>query len=191
MFIFILSRGIIKKLFILLGQTKVKVLIQTLKFLNLCSNLLLECKRNMFLCLSVTFVVLLVILDQNYSLMRQKPKLETRSSYSKNTNIPKFVHVCHFCGIRGHVHPNRHKLKFKNSVFQFRICDFISPASSPDKLFHMLLKNLSLLACEMKLQDFSLSQKKSVIPQIHSGSHGFSPTKSKTHAVWVRKDSLR
>ena len=46
-------------------------------------------------------------------------------------------------------------------------------------------------ACERNLQDFSLSRKISVIPQIHSVSHGFSPTKPKTCAIWVRKDSLR
>ena len=46
-------------------------------------------------------------------------------------------------------------------------------------------------ACERNLQDFNLSQKIGVIPQIHSASHGFSPTKPKTHAIWVRKDSLR
>ena len=86
---------------------------------------------------------------------------------------------------------NCHKLKFKNSVFQSRICDDISPAISPNKLFQMLLKNLSLLACERNLQDFSLSQKIGVIPQIHSASHGFSPTKPKIRAIWVRKDSLR
>ena len=46
-------------------------------------------------------------------------------------------------------------------------------------------------ACEKNLQDFSLSQKIGVIPQIHSASHGFSPTKPKTRAIWVRKDLLR
>ena len=46
-------------------------------------------------------------------------------------------------------------------------------------------------ACERNLQDFSLSQKISVISQIHSVSHGFSPTKLKTHAIRVRKDLLR
>ena len=46
-------------------------------------------------------------------------------------------------------------------------------------------------ACERNLQDFSFSQKIDVIPQIHSASHGFSPTKLKTRAIWVRKDSLR
>ena len=44
-------------------------------------------------------------------------------------------------------------------------------------------------ACERNLQDFNLSQKIGVIPQIHFASHG--PTKPKTRSIWVRKDSLR
>ena len=76
-------------------------------------------------------------------------------------------------------------------MFQSRICDDISPVLSSYKLFHILLKNLSLLACERNLQDFSLSQKIGVIPHIHSTSHGSSPTKPKTCAIWVRKNSLR
>ena len=46
-------------------------------------------------------------------------------------------------------------------------------------------------ACERNLQDFSLSQKIGVILQIHSASHGFSPPKPKTRAIWVRKNLLR
>ena len=126
----------------------------------------------------------------NCSLLRQKPKSETRFVV-RNTDVPKFVSVCHFCGISDHIRPNCHKLKFKHFVFQSRICDDISPAMSSYKLFHILLRNLSLLACEMNLQDFSLSQKIGVIPQIYSASHGFSPTKPKTRAIWVRNDSLR
>ena len=127
---------------------------------------------------------------QNYSLLRQKPKSETRLII-RNTDVPKFVPVCHFCGVHGHICPNCHKLKSKYFIFQSRICDDISPTISPYKLFHIFLKNLSLLACERNLQDFSLSQKIGVIPQIHSASHGFSPTKPKTCAIWVRKDSPR
>ena len=126
----------------------------------------------------------------NCSLLRQEPKLVTGNP-TRNTDVPKFVPVCHFCGVHGHIRPNCHKLKFKHSVFQSRICNDISTAISPNKLFHMLLKNLSLLACKRNLQNFSLSQKIGVIPQIHSASHGFSPTKPKTRAIWVRKDSLR
>ena len=126
----------------------------------------------------------------NCSLLRQKPKSET-IFVVKNIDVPKFVHVCHFCGVSGHIHHNCHKLKFKNSIFQSRISDDTSLAISPNKLFHMLLKNLSLLAYERNLQNFSLSQKIGVIPQIYSASHGFSPTKPKTCAIWVRKDSPR
>ena len=96
----------------------------------------------------------------NCSLLRQKPKSETRFAV-RNTDVPKFVPVCHFCGVFG---PNCHKLKSNNSVFQSRICDNISLAISPYKLFHILLKNLSLLACERNLQDFNFSQKIGVIP---------------------------
>ena len=60
-FISLILREIIKKRLILLGQKKIKVLMQALK---LSLNLLLECIRNLFLCLPVTFMVLLVILDQ-------------------------------------------------------------------------------------------------------------------------------
>ena len=92
----------------------------------------------------------------NCSLLRQKPKSKTRFVV-RNTDVPKFVSVCHFYGVSDHIRPNCHKLKFKHSVFQSRICDDISPAISPYKLFHIFLKNLSLLACERNLQDFSLS----------------------------------
>ena len=118
----------------------------------------------------------------NYFLLRQKPKSETRFVV-RNIDVPKFVLVCHFCGVSGHICRNCHKLKFKHSVFQSRICDDISPTISSYKLFHILLKNLSLLACERNLQDLSLSQKICVIPQIHSASHGFSLTKPKTRAI--------
>ena len=92
----------------------------------------------------------------NCSLLRQEPKPVTRNP-TRNTDVPKFVPICHFCGVRGHICPNCHKLKFKHFVFQSRICDDISLAISPYKLFHILLKNLSLLAYERNLQDFSLS----------------------------------
>ena len=92
----------------------------------------------------------------SFSLLRQKPKSKTRFVV-RNTNVPKFVHVSHFCGLSGHIRPNCHELKFKHFLFLSRICDDISPTISPNKFFYMLLKNLSLLACERKLQDFSLS----------------------------------
>ena len=92
----------------------------------------------------------------NCFLLRQEPKLVTGNP-TRNTDVPKFVLVCHFCGVYGHIRPNFHKLKFKHLVFQSRICDDISPAISSYKLFHIILKSLSLLACERNLQDFNLS----------------------------------
>ena len=53
----------------------------------------------------------------NCSLLRQKPKSETRFVV-RNTDVPKFVPVCHFCGVSSHIRLNCHKLKFKHSVFQ-------------------------------------------------------------------------
>ena len=89
----------------------------------------------------------------NCSLLRQKQKSETRFAV-RNTDVPNFVPVCHFCGVSDHIGPNCYKLK--HAMFQSRICDDISPPISHDKLFHLLLKNLSSLACESKLQDFNL-----------------------------------
>ena len=90
----------------------------------------------------------------NCSLLRQKPKSKCRFVV-RNTDVPKFVPFCHFCGVSGHIRPNCHKLKFKNSVFQSRICDDISLANK--FICEDSLKILNLLAFERNLQDFSLS----------------------------------
>ena len=89
----------------------------------------------------------------NCSLLRQKPKSETRFVI-RSTDVPKFFHVFHLCAVSGHIRSNFHKLKFKNSIFQSRICDDVSPVISPYKLFHIPLKNLSLLACEKEFAGF-------------------------------------
>ena len=44
-------------------------------------------------------------IKSNCSLLRQKPKSETRFVV-RNTDVPKFVPVCHFCGVSGHIRPN-------------------------------------------------------------------------------------
>ena len=115
----------------------------------------------------------------------------TRNPFRK-TDVPKFVHDYHFYGVYDQISNNCHKLKFKLSMFHFMICDDISDAISPNKLFHMLLKNLSLLAYERKLQDFSLSdQKKFVSPYMHYAFVGSSSTKPKTRVVWMIRGLLR
>ena len=72
----------------------------------------------------------------NCFLFRQEPKPVTGNP-TRNIDVPKFVPICHFCGVHGHIRPNCHKLKFKHSVFQSKICDDISPAINPYKLFHI------------------------------------------------------
>ena len=65
----------------------------------------------------------------NCSLLRQKPKSETRSIV-RNIDISKFVLVCHFCGCLVIFVLTVIKLKFNHSVFQSRIGDDISPVIS-------------------------------------------------------------
>ena len=43
----------------------------------------------------------------NCSLLRQKPKSETRFTV-RNTDVPKFVSVFHFYGVSGHIRSNCH-----------------------------------------------------------------------------------
>ena len=96
---------------------------------------MLECKKKSIFMPTCHLCGVVGHIRPNCSLLRQKPKHVTRS-VSRNTNVP----VCHFCGVIGHICPNCHQLKFKNSVFQSRICDDISLAISPYKLFHILSK---------------------------------------------------
>ena len=59
----------------------------------------------------------------NCSLLRQKPKFETRTVV-RNTDVTKIVPVCHFCGVHGHIRPNCHKLKFKHFMFHLKFLLF-------------------------------------------------------------------
>ena len=124
----------------------------------------------------------------NCSLLRQEPKHVTISHF-RNTDILKYVLVCHFCGISDSIRNNSHKLKFKYSVFLSTIYDHIPPATSSKKFFGMLMKNLRLLACERKFQDFCLSQKNFVSLQRHLVFHAFSSTNPKTCCVGEKRFS--
>ena len=54
----------------------------------------------------------------NCSLLRQEPEPKPMTRFSSsNTNVPRFVHVCHFCGVLDYICYNRHKLKFKHAMF--------------------------------------------------------------------------
>lgn len=123
----------------------------------------------------------------NCSLLGQEPKHVTRSHF-RNIDIPQYVLVCHCCGISNNICHNSHKLKFKYSCFclQYMI---IYPLPSLEKKFGMLMKNLRLLACERKFQDFCLSQKNFVSLQIHLVFHAFSSTNPKTCSVGEKRFS--
>ena len=144
MFIFLLSRWIIKKnaYFVRLEKDKssnIDVEVSKLK----SKPTIKEHKKSVFV---PTFHLCGVVghIRSNCFLLRQKPKSETRSAI-RNTDVHKFVHVCHFYGVSGHIRPNCHELKFKYSVFQSKICDDISPAISPYKLFHILFEKFELV----------------------------------------------
>ena len=55
----------------------------------------------------------------NCSLLRHEPKLKTNYA-SRNTDVPKFAHVCHFCCVFGHIRPKncsllRHEPKLETN----------------------------------------------------------------------------
>lgn len=77
----------------------------------------------------------------NSSLLGQEAKHVTRSHF-RNTYIPKYILVCYFCNISDNIHHNSHKLKFKYFVFLSTIYDHIPPATSSEKFFGMLMKNI-------------------------------------------------
>ena len=96
------------------------------------------------------------------------------------TNFKSFVrpHVCHQCGVFGHIRPNCFKLYPQKQVSKW------SQVSSqgPIPLFGELLKVLSFLT---QFQDNSNS---SMSFSRHTRTHAFLSSGPKTCAVWVRKE---
>ena len=96
-------------------------------------------------------------------------------------NSKSFVkpHVCHHCGVSGHIHPNCFKL-YPHKQLSKR-----SQVSSqgPTPLFGELLKALSFLTQLQENFDSSMSFSR------HTRTHAFSSSRPKTHAVWMRKES--
>ena len=92
----------------------------------------------------------------NCSLLRQDPKPVTWAP-SRNIDVLKFVLVCYFCDACSHIRSNYHKLKFKNFLFQFRTRDHVPHATSPKKLFGIVLK----------ISRFLSFSKKFILHQIH------------------------
>ena len=84
--------------------------------------------------------MLLVTLD-HCSLLRQKPKSETRSAV-RNTDVPKFVPSCHFCGKFGNIRPNSFKLQAAKRANKPKVP--MPQAQDPIVLIGELVKALNL-----------------------------------------------
>ena len=96
------------------------------------------------------------------------------------TNSKSFVrpHVCHHCGVSGHIRPNCFKLYPQKQVSKR------SQVSSQGliPLFGELLKTLSFLTQFQENFNSSMSFTR------HTRTRAFLSSQSKTHAVWVRKE---
>ena len=95
-------------------------------------------------------------------------------------NSKSFVrpHVCHHCGVSGHIRPNCFKL-YPHKQLSKR-----SQVSSqgPTPLFGELLKALSFLTQFQENLNSSMSFSR------HTRTRAFSSLRPKTRAVWVRKE---
>ena len=97
------------------------------------------------------------------------------------SNSKSFVrpHVCHHCGVPGHIHPNCFKLYPQKQVSK-RSQIF---SQGPIPLFGDLLKALSFLTQFQENSNSSMSISR------HTRTHAFSSSQPKTRAMWVRKES--
>ena len=121
------------------------------------------------------------LLDQGLSLCPQSEK-DNKGMKSKTdlTNSKSFVrpHVCHHCGVSGHIRPNSFKLYPQKHVSKR------SQVSSQGliPLFGELLKTLSFLT------QFQENFNSSILFSRHTRTCAFSSSWTKTRAVWVRKE---
>ena len=95
-------------------------------------------------------------------------------------NSKSFIrpHVCHHCGVSGHIYPNCFKLYLQKQVSKQLNISF----QGPTPLFGELLKALSFLT---KFQENFYS---SMSFSRHTRTRIFSSLRSKTRVVWVRKE---
>ena len=103
-------------------------------------------------------------------------KSKTNLANSKSFVRP---HVCHHCGVSGHIRPNcfrlyPHKKLSKRSQVS---------SQGPIPLFGELLKALSFLTQVQENSNSSMSFSK------HTRTCSFSSSRPKTRAVWVRKEA--
>ena len=102
-------------------------------------------------------------------------KFKTDLANSKSLVRP---HVCHHCGVSGHIRPNCFKLYPQKQVSKW------SKVSSqgPIPLFGELLKVLSFLTQFYENFNSSISFSR------HTRTRAFSSSWPKTRAIWVRKE---
>ena len=95
-------------------------------------------------------------------------------------NSKSFVrpHVCHHCGVSGHIRPNCFKL-YPHKHLSKRSQVF---SQGPTPLFGELLKVLSFLT------QFQVNFNSSMFFSKHTRTRAFSSSQPKTRAVWVRKE---
>ena len=97
---------------------------------------------------------------------------------SRKLSSSKTTHVCHHCGISGHIRPNCFKLYPQKQVSK-------QPQVSSHGTTHLfgeLLKALSFLTQFQENSNSSMSFSR------HTRTHVFSSSRPKTCAVWVRKE---
>ena len=96
-------------------------------------------------------------------------------------NFKSFVrsHVCHHCGVPGHIHPNCFKLYPQKQVSKWSQVSSLGPTP----LFGELLKALSFLTQFQENLNSSMSFSR------HTRTRAFSSSWPKTFTVWVRKES--
>ena len=102
-------------------------------------------------------------------------KSKTDLSNSKSFVRP---HVCHHCGVSGHIRPNCFKL-YPQKQLSKRLQ---VSSQGPTPLFGELLKVLSFLTQFQENLNSSMSFNR------HTRTHVFSSSWLKTRAVWVRKE---
>ena len=98
--------------------------------------------------------------------------------HSRKSSSPKTAHVCHRCGVFGHIHLNCFKLYPQKQVSKWS--QVSSQGTTP--LFGELLKVLSFLTQFQKNSNSSMSFSR------HSRTCAFSSSRPKTCAMWVRKE---
>ena len=114
--------------------------------------------------------------------MKSKTDLTNSKSFvrphSRKYSSLKTTHVCHRCGVFGHIHPNCFKLYPHKQLSKW----LQVPSQGSTPLFGELLKALSFLTQFQENSNSSMSFSR------HTRALAFSSSRPKTRVVWVRKE---